>query len=76
MNNELGMEPRAHLDSATGLEHHHPTMSMLGGHGFRLEKYIERDKSAYFIGCVCDYSTYWVLQIAVIPLYHINSHTK
>ena len=36
----LGMEPNAPLAYATGLELHHPIMSMLGGHGGRLDIYI------------------------------------
>ena len=39
-NINLGIEPNAPLVSVTGLEHHHPIMSMLGDPGGRLEIYI------------------------------------
>ena len=39
----LGKEPNAHLASAPGLELQHLIMSMLGGHGGRLEREIERE---------------------------------
>ena len=35
--NTLRMEPSATLAYAQGSEHHHPTVSMLGGHGGQLE---------------------------------------
>ena len=41
--NTLRMEPSATLAYAQGSEHHHPTVSMIGGHGGQLERMIDRD---------------------------------
>ena len=38
----LETEPNAPIASARGLELHHPIISMLGGHGGRLERERER----------------------------------
>ena len=40
--NTLGMDPNAPLAYAPGSELHHPTMSVLGGHGGQLDRDIER----------------------------------
>ena len=42
--NTLGMEPSAPPASAPGLDNNRPDMSMIGGHGGRLEREIERDR--------------------------------
>ena len=44
----LGTEPNSHLASAPGLELHHLIMSIIGGHGGRLDIY--RDKWRLYSG--------------------------
>ena len=48
--NTLWVDPSATLSYAPGLEHHHPTMSMLGGHGCWLDIYIYIDRERYVKG--------------------------
>ena len=38
----IGMDPSVPLAYTPGSEHHHPNMSMIGGHGIRLYIYRER----------------------------------
>ena len=46
MINAIGTEPNDPISYAPGLEHQHPNMSMVGGHGGQLEIEIEIEISS------------------------------
>ena len=48
--NTIGMEPSASLAYPPVSEHHHPTISMIGGNGGCLEIEVERERYIY-IAC-------------------------